>query len=272
MTDIREWQGQVGHSWARSWRLTDRAFTGITEKLLQVIDRLPGQEVADIGCGAGELSLAIARQRRDASVTGVDVSADLIAAAQKRGADQPRVRFELADASCWMPALAPDLLVSRHGVMFFDDPALAFGHLHAVAARGARLAFSCFRDASLNRWASEPAEAVGAAVAAPEGHAPGPFAFADPQYVHSVLSAGGWSGIQCEPHDCAFVLGQGEDAVSQAVTFFSRIGPTAPRFAQLQGADRADAEARLRALLETRLHQGMLAYSAAIWLVTAWRD
>lgn len=272
MTDMREWQGQVGSAWARSWRLTDRAMSSITEILLHEIGRLPGQEVADIGCGAGELSLAIARQRRDAQVTGVDVSAELIVAAQERGADQPRVRFEMADAAKWQPRHAPDLVVSRHGVMFFDDPPGAFGHLHAISAKGARLAFSCFRDASLNRWSSEPAEAVGAVVAAPVGPAPGPFAFADPEHVHAVLSAGGWSGIQCEPHDTAFVVGQGDDAVEQGLAFFSRIGPTAPRFAQLDPAARSEAEARLRSLLETRVSHGLLAYSAAIWLVTAWRD
>lgn len=272
MTDMREWQGQVGQSWARTWRMTDRAFTGITEKLLQVIDRLPGQEVADIGCGAGELSLAIARQRRDASITGVDVSPELVEAARERGAGQPRVRFELANAAQWQPRHSPDLVVSRHGVMFFDDPPAAFGHLHAVSAKGARLAFSCFRDASLNRWASEPADAMGGAMPPPPPRAPGPFAFADPEYVHAVLSAGGWSGIQLEPFDTAYVIGQGPDAVDEAVDFLRRIGPAAQRLATLEGAARADAEARLRALLENRLDQGLIAYPAAIWLVTAWRD
>ncbi|MGE3692408.1 MAG: trans-aconitate 2-methyltransferase [Novosphingobium sp.] len=272
MTDMREWQGQVGNAWARSWRQTDRAMSGITALLLQLIDRLPGKEVADIGCGAGELSLAIARQRGDARVTGIDVSPDLIAAARMRGSDQPRVTFELADASHWQPERVPDLLVSRHGVMFFADPPAAFAHLHAVSAKGAQLAFSCFRDASLNRWASEPAEAVGGMVAPPEGPMPGPFAFADPDHVHAVLSEGGWSGIQCEPHDTAFVIGQGEDALDQGVDFFSRIGPTAPRFAELEGNAKAQAVGRLRDLLRSRLHEGLLAYSAAIWLVTAWRD
>jgi SAM-dependent methyltransferase len=272
MTGMREWQEQVGQSWARSWRMTDRAFTGITEKLLQVIDRLPGQEVADIGCGAGELSLAIARQRRDASVTGVDVSAEQIAVARERGADQPRVRFELADAANWQPERAPDLIVSRHGVMFFDDPAGAFGHLHAVSAKGARLAFSCFRDSSLNRWASEPAEAMGVVVPAVEPRAPGPFAFAEPEYVQAVLSAGGWSGIQCESYDAAYVIGHGEGAVDQAIGFLRRIGPTAPRFAALEGLAQTEAEARLRGFLESRLNHGLIAWSAAIWLVTAWRD
>lgn len=269
MTTGVEWQGRVGLSWAQSWRQTDRAFAGITAHLLDLIAKLPGETIADIGCGAGELSLALVRQRPHAQITGIDISRDLVAAAGARAAGQARVDFEQADASTWQPERAPDLLVSRHGVMFFDDPVGAFAHLRAIAAPGARLAFSCFRPLALNRWASEPAAAVGAAVAAPEGAAPGPFAFADPDHVIRVLSSAGWAGIHCEPHDAAFVVGQGAAAVEEALAFFSRIGPTAVRFNELEDDERRLAEGRLRELLKSRLHDRLIAYPAAIWLVSA---
>lgn len=269
MTTGVEWQGRVGQSWAQSWRQTDRAFAGITANLLDLIAQLPGETIVDIGCGAGELSLALARQRGRADVTGIDISQDLVETARQRAGEQPRLRFEQADASVWQPERAPDLMVSRHGVMFFDDPVAAFAHLRSVCAPGARLAFSCFRSLALNRWASEPAAAVGAAVAAPEGRAPGPFAFADRDYVTDLLGQAGWGEIQCEERDVAFVVGQGEDAVDQALAFFSRIGPTASRFSELEEEGRAIAQARLRELLETRLNRDLVAYPAAIWLCTA---
>jgi SAM-dependent methyltransferase len=80
-------------------------------------------------------------------VTGVDVSADLVAAASARAAGLDNVRFAVADASTWQPEQAPDLYVSRHGVMFFPEPPAAFAHLSAIAAPGARIVFSCFRTA-----------------------------------------------------------------------------------------------------------------------------
>ena len=53
MTTGSEWRAQVGRSWAESYRLTDRAFSGLTERLLGRIGGCEGQSALDIGCGAG---------------------------------------------------------------------------------------------------------------------------------------------------------------------------------------------------------------------------
>ena len=84
MTNITDWQAQVGRTWADNYQLTDRSFAGLTERLLQRVTERVGDAVLDIGCGAGELALAIARNRPGARVVGVDVSSDLIDAARRR--------------------------------------------------------------------------------------------------------------------------------------------------------------------------------------------
>ena len=137
MTNAMDWKGVAGRSWADEWRRTDRSFGPLTAQLMARIAQEPGRRVLDIGCGAGELSLGIAAARPDAEVRGMDISPELLAAANGR-ANLPNVRFELADASQWSdPAFVPDLMVSRHGVMFFDDPAAAFAAGRAAAARAA---------------------------------------------------------------------------------------------------------------------------------------
>ncbi len=269
MTTAEEWQSTVGRTWAQSWRMTDRAFAGITEQLLDLIANLPGEEALDIGCGAGELALAVARQRPLARVTGIDLSTDLIAAAQERAPPRARVAFRIADAGTYRPERAPDLMVSRHGVMFFDDPVIALRHLRSVTAPGARLAFSCFRGAGENPFATEPAAAVGAPLALPPGYAPGPFSFADPDFVRDTLGAAGWAGIRCEAHDVAFVVGQGEHAAADAREFLSRIGPAAKVLAGLEGEARERAIEALDKLIASRNCDGLVAFPAAIWLVTA---
>src|SRR6185436_7207978 len=141
MTTKTDWQDQVGRTWADNYRSTDRAFSELTPRLLERIAARSGDAIADIGCGAGELSLALAAARPHARVVGVDVSPELLDVARQRGAklDQVNqvynVRFTLADAAQWAPdGFAPDLYVSRHGVMFFPDPVAAFGHLRGIAA------------------------------------------------------------------------------------------------------------------------------------------
>ena len=157
MTDASEWQGRVGANWAEQWRRTDRSFAPLTERLLQRSREFAFASALDVGCGAGELSLALARGRPQCRVVGVDISPHLVDTAQERGANLANVSFEVGDAAAWQPqpGFAPDLLVSRHGVMFFDDPRAAFSHLAEIAAPGAALMFSCFREPAENPFFTE---------------------------------------------------------------------------------------------------------------------
>lgn len=273
MTDKREWQGGVGKTWSEAWQLTDRSFAGLTGPFLDMIASLPGRKVLDVGCGAGELALAIARKRTDARVIGVDVSPDLVEAARKRAGDWPAVDFELGDAATWSrEGFAPELLVSRHGVMFFDDPVAAFTHLRAISAPSARLAFTCFRARSENEWAEGLASLLPDGGALPDSAAPGPFAFADSARINAILSAAGWSGIRIEPLDFAYVAGAGEDPLTDAQDFFSRIGPSAPVLRALDGEARERFMQRLRHWLGQNRRGNMVAFGAAAWQVTARRD
>lgn len=270
MTDKMEWQGQVGASWARQWERTDRSFAPLTELLVtRILECGDARRIADIGCGAGELSISIADARPDANVLGLDISEDLIAAASERAEGRSNLNFAVADASNWRDAtFTPDLYISRHGVMFFDDPVAAFANLAASAADRAQMVFSCFRAPAENGWATKIAALV---PSAPSGdpHAPGPFAFADPDRVKGILTAAGWSDISLEPVDFDYVAGSGEDPVADALDFFGHIGPAARAIRMLEGDARIAFLSGLRKLAEAHLHDGAVRFAAAAWIVTA---
>ncbi|WP_338468023.1 class I SAM-dependent methyltransferase [Novosphingobium sp. ZN18A2] len=273
MTSNRDWEGRVGHAWAAEWLRTDRSFGELTQTLLARIAPLAGARILDIGCGAGELSLAFAQARPDAQVTGLDLSPELLDAASARGGDRANLSFVQADASEWRPDEAPDLLVSRHGVMFFDDPRTAFAHIAGFAAPGANLVFSCFRAPAHNRWAGEVAQAVApdATQGSPDGYAPGPFGFADPALVEDILTSAGWRDVSLTPVDYAYVagVGKGEAAVEDALSLLRRIGPAARALRELPEAERTAAESRLRTVLEARREGSQIAWPAAAWIVSA---
>lgn len=269
MTDARDWEGRVGANWAREWVRTDRSFAGLTTRLAQRVSEGKPQAVLDIGCGAGELSLAVKANRPDTRVCGIDLSADLIVQARLRADESADCHFEVSDASHWVGAdFTPDLLMSRHGVMFFDDPVGAFTHLAQVSAPAAQLIFSCFCDRNLNTWATAIAELLPDA-APVNPHAPGPFAFADQTHVSKILAASGWAEVQFERVDWEYVAGAGADPVSDAVNFFSRIGPAAPVIAALEGAERTMFLERVHALATDRLVGDEVQFQAAGWIVSA---
>lgn len=272
MTDIADWQGGVGRNWAVEWQRTDATFSELTPHLLAAIASEPGKRIVDIGCGAGEIAMAVAAARPDAQVIGIDVSPDLVVAARSRSIQAANVTFKLGDASVWTdPAGAPDLYVSRHGVMFFADPPAAFAHLAASAARDARLVFSCFRKPADNGWAAAIADILPKtekSVAQP--FAPGPFAFAEPEHVRSCLR--GWRDIVFSPIDFAYVAGTGPDAITEAMALFHRIGPAASALRTLPSGEREAFERRLLALVKAHHGGDRVTFPAAAWLVTATSD
>ncbi len=269
--DKTEWQGGQGQTWAAEWRRTDRSFTAVTEKLLQRTRGLAFSQALDIGCGAGELSLAIARGRSDVRVIGVDISPDLVTTARQRAANHTNVAFDLADAAQWQaPAgFAPQLLISRHGVMFFDDPVAAFTNLARIADSGAHLLFSCFRTPAENPFFTEVARLLPQAPPPPPPHAPGPFAFADRARMVGILEAGGWEGIAIDAFDFPMVVGAGDDPVEDAVSYFAAIGPAAIAARAMDEADRTTFFDRVRQLARSNRHDGLVTLPAAGWIVTA---
>lgn len=271
--EMSEWLGDAGKTWAAEWRRTDRSFFQLTERLLATLRGQSLQQMLDIGCGAGELSLAIARGNPRAAVLGVDVSPQLIAVARERGEHLANTSFVCEDAANWRPEpeFAPDLLISRHGVMFFEDPPAAFTNLAELAAPAAQLTFSCFRAPAANPFFTEVLTLLPQTPAPSDPFAPGPFAFADRDRVAAILQAGGWRDIEFTEVDFPMIAGFGENAIEEATTYFRLIGPAARAAREMDEAARARFLDRVRTLATRNCHENVVSLLAGAWIVTAQR-
>jgi SAM-dependent methyltransferase len=271
MTSGTDWQTRVGDAWAAEWRRTDRSFAELDPALLAAaLDGLrEGGRVLDVGCGAGATSLAIAAARPDVAVTGIDLSAALVDVALVRG--EGRAVFRVADATTLADEEPFDRLVSRHGVMFFDDPVAAFGALRRVTVPGGRIVFSCFRERALNGWATEPAAALGIEAGGVDGQAggPGPFAFALADEVERILTDAGWSDARGKTVDYDYVAGAGADAMDEAVALLRRIGPVARAIADAPRERQGGLLERLAALCAAKRYGDRVVFPAAAWIWTA---
>lgn len=271
---IEYWNSKVGDTWARMQARLDRAFTPVTVALLSVAAPQPGDDVLDVGCGTGETTLALAGAvGDDGAATGVDISDALLARARER-ADELLcdADFLNADAATFDAEPGFDLIVSRFGVMFFDDPVAAFANLHRLAAPGGRLVFACWQPPAENLWATLPMQALAALL--PEQppadpHAPGPFAFADPARVEAILAAAGWQDISFDDLPFEMVVGEGDDPIASAVQFNLRIGPAARLVRDAGPEAEAAAPAVLAAALAPYRKADTVALPGAVWLVSA---
>jgi ubiquinone/menaquinone biosynthesis C-methylase UbiE len=124
-----------------------------------------GAAVLDVGTGPGVLLVELARRRPDLRLTGVDLSADMIAAAGRNLGDRAEVRaadvtdLPFSDGSF-------DLVVSSLSLHHWDHPAQAVPELARVLRPGGRVLiydfpiapFDALKDAAWNHSVLNAAE------------------------------------------------------------------------------------------------------------------
>ena len=172
-------------AWAEVREPLELQLAPLGRRALEALALHPGESVLDIGCGGGETALDLARAvAPGGTVLGVDVSAAVLAFAQRAAKWCERVRFVQADAQVFpFEPASFDAAFSRFGVMFFADPTAAFVNIRRSLRPNGRLAFVCWRALEENPLDILPLRAASAHLPPRPAHdpeAPGPFAFANP--------------------------------------------------------------------------------------------
>lgn len=263
------WNDRAGRTWVDLQPLLDRMFASFLPLLLEPLGR-DTRSVLDIGCGAGALTLAAAeRLRSEARCLGVDISAPLVEAAEARAAAAGRtgVTFEVADAQTHsFEAGAFDAVVSRFGVMFFDDPVAAFANLHRATRTGGFLRFAAWRSPQENAFMGVTKRAVGHLVEFPpsEPNAPGQFGFAERERVLGILADSGWREAQVDPVDVPCSIPAGD-----VLAYGTRMGALGAVWADLAPSLRDEIETLLRTAFQAYEAEGEIRFKAACWLVRA---
>lgn len=271
---IAYWNDEAGSRWAAHVDSLDRTFEQFDVALFAAAALQPGEVALDVGCGCGTTALRAADAvGTTGRVLGIDVSAPMLAVAEerkrRRGIDN--ADFALADASRHaFDSETFDVVFSRFGVMFFDDPVGAFTHIRSAIKRDGRLVFACWRDLAANPWFTVPLEAV-RAHAPPQPQvdpqAPGPLAFANADRVRAILERGGFSDVRFDPLDVRLSLG----AAVTAVGFLASVGPAARILSGLDERTKARALEALERALRANENDGDVRLGAGVWLVNARR-
>lgn len=264
------WNGPAARGWVEMQGVLDEMFRPFENLLADAASVANGAGVLDVGCGAGSTTLAVARKFGEGgSCVGIDISEPLIGAANIRaGREKIPARFINADAQSH--AFAPatfDRIISRFGVMFFDDPVDAFANLRRAARDDADLHFIAWRGADENPFmtAAERAAAPLLPNLAPrQRDAPGQFAFADPHRVRSLLKKSGWGEIDIQPLDVGCVLPRAE-----LTRYVASLGPVGLLLQQVDEPLRTKVLDAACAAFTPFVHDAEVRYDAACWVVRA---
>ena len=264
------WAGSGASGWIASQDVIDRMFQPIEDLLVAAIASEPTGAVLDVGCGTGSTTVAVAR-RLGASgrCTGIDISEPMIAAARARAARaRAPASFVAADAQTYpLPPASFDAIMSRFGVMFFNDMVAAFGNLRRAARPGARLRCVVWRSPADNPFMTTAERAAAPLlpdmpVRGPDE--PGQFAFADRDRVRRILDDSGWTAIDLQPIDVPCAIPERD-----LVRYLTQLGPVGRMLQQADDSLRARVLAVVRPAFDPYVHGAEVRFSAACWMVAA---
>lgn len=163
------------------YEIVARHIAPIAAQVVDAAAPAPESTLVDLACGTGSAALAAAA--RGVEVTGVDITAELVAlaAAEPGGSD---VTWLTADASATgLPDRGFDAAISNMGIIFVE-PAAMVAELARLLKPTGILAFSTWVRAADNPLFTPVAEVLGPP-------APGPYApdqWGDPDLIHARLT------------------------------------------------------------------------------------
>ena len=241
----------------------------------QALHRISGVQrhdhVLDIGCGTGQTTRQAARTAQAGSALGVDISAPAVKRARELAQTEGlhNVTFEHANAQVHrFPQERFDLVISRFGTMFFEDPVAAFANIGRAMRPAGRLVMMVWQAPERNEWDVTIRQSIagsgGPAAAASAG--PDPFSLADPPTVEEILGAAGFADIAFTGvHEPVYY---GPD-VAAALDWIRAFACTSEALKRLDPAAAARAVGRLREALALHLSDDGVWFNSSAWIVTA---
>jgi SAM-dependent methyltransferase len=183
----------------------------VGDALVECLHLRPRDRVLDVACGTGEPALTVARRYGDeVDVMAVDQAEGMVAAARAKAEREalrgiaframPAERLDFPDASF-------DRLISRFGLMLFEDPEQALAEFWRVLRPGGRFALAV--------W-GEPAEMTSLRITAealephlPEGEGTPLMqvtSMGPPGVLEAALEAAGFTGFEVTRHDLDYAF------------------------------------------------------------------
>jgi SAM-dependent methyltransferase len=268
-----DWASTRGEKWLAQLAGMEAMLAPVIEPLARALHLDRPCRIADIGCGGGGTTLELLRRAPHGSIVhGFDISPPLIESARRRTPPDARaIAFEVADMSIAAPPGGPyDRLVSRFGIMFFDDPASAFANIARWLAPGGRFAFAAWGPPAQNPWFSSVRQVVAEIVDMPfpDPEAPGPFRYADAAKLLALLAASGFAELQSNDWRGSLAVGGGLPAAEAAKFVLASLSLFSEVLAQAGDHAVQAAHDKLTARFSSNQQDGAVRFDSCVHIVT----
>ncbi|MDB9971453.1 class I SAM-dependent methyltransferase [Alphaproteobacteria bacterium] len=187
------WTNSAGNLWVKDKSEKDNMLEPLGNYALSKFNIIEGMNILDIGCGTGKTTTQLAKKIGNSGhVLGLDLSETMINEARKYS-DKDKtsnIDFLVQDVQNEkLKNLEYDAAFSRFGVMFFSDPIMAFKNIYSSLKNDGLLTFICWQNQKENPWYNSGLEIVKKYVdiAVTEKNSPGPFAYANKNYIQEIL-------------------------------------------------------------------------------------
>jgi ubiquinone/menaquinone biosynthesis C-methylase UbiE len=197
------WTEGIGKKWVEEDDSMNERLSILTKELFLRSNINRNDKILDIGCGGGQTSFeASEKVSENGYVVGADISKILLDLAKSKYANTKNLEFKYCDVQNYeFRKNSFNKVISRFGVMFFENPIEAFKNIYNSIQEGGSLNFVCWTNVLENEFFTDPTNIIIKHINKefPEiTRAPGPLAFSEADYVKEILVSSKFKNVKVE--------------------------------------------------------------------------
>ena len=267
------WNKGIGQKWVKEDDSINERFTILTKEFFSRAKIKKNDRVLDIGCGGGITSFEASKLAgRDGYVLGADISEILLNLAKKNFSNIKNLEFKYCDVQTYnFEKNFFNTVISRFGVMFFENPIVAFKNIYNSIQDDGSLHFVSWANVLENEFFTAAANIIIKHLNRefPKvTRTPGPFAFSERKYVKKILNASGFKDIKVNKVYTS--LSTNDDAEKDGELLFN-IGLAGKILSEenLSEQELANIKDKIIEMSQNRRVNGKITYKACLNFVSA---
>ena len=197
------WNEGIGKKWVEEDNSMNERLSILTKELFLRSNIKRDDKILDIGCGGGQTTFDASEMvGENGYVVGADISKILLGLAESKYANTKNLEFKYCDVQNYeFKENYFSKVISRFGVMFFENPIEAFKNIYNSIQEGGSLNFVCWTNVMENEFFTDPTNIIIRHLNKefPEiTRAPGPLAFSEASYVKEILVSSQFKNVKVE--------------------------------------------------------------------------